>query len=261
MPELAELQGWMLDSIVGGTAEPEAVRARIEGDERLGSEGRFAIYSGGYRHRLIETLRDDFPALRRLVGETVFELFARGYIAAHPPSHFSLYDYGAGFADHLGATRPVDGGPLSFLPAAVARLERARSEVQRAEGIERRPWLLAEAALRPGLRLRLPDSVRLLRLDFDLLPLIATVESGGEAVVPEPGESLIAVARSGYRVRQHPLEPWRHGWLEALGTEGADAYSAAAEAAARSGREPGALIADLILWLPAAAAAGLLTPA
>ena len=264
MPEvLAELQQWMLDAIVAGAAEPEAVRARIDGNGRLGPEGRFAIYSGGYRSRLLESLQNEFPALRLLVGDTVFELFARGYIAAHPPRHFSLYDYGARFADHLEATRPADGGPLAGLPAAVARLERARAEVQRAEGTERsdRAWLPAEAALLPGLRLGLPDSVRLLRLDFDLLPLIEASEGGGEAVVPEPGETLIAVVRSGYRVRQLRLEPWRHAWLEALGSGGADAYSAAAAAATRSGRDGGALLADLALWLPVAASLGRVTRA
>lgn len=264
MPELlADLQGWMLGSIVAGAAEPEAVRARIDGNERLGPEGRFAIYAGGYRSRLLETLQDEFPALRLLVGDTVFELFARSYIAANPPRHFSLYDYGARFADHLEATRPADSGPLAGLPAAVARLERARAEVQRAEGTERhdRSWLPAEAALLPGLKLRLPDSVRLLRLDFDLLPLIEASESGGEAVVPEPGESLIAVVRGGYRVRQLGLEPWRHAWLKALGSEGADVYGAAAAAAGRSGRDGGALLADLALWLPVAASLGLVSPA
>ena len=262
MPEaLAELQGWMLGGILAGAAD--GVRARIAGDDRLGPEGRFAIYAGGYRSRLAETLRDDYPALRLLVGETVFELFAKSYIEAHPPRHFSLYDYGAGLADHLEATRPGDGGPLAALPAAVARLERARSEVQRAEGVERdrRPPLTADAAMRPGLRLRLPDSVRLLRLEFDLLPLIEAAERGGGAVVPEANESLIAVARSNYRVRQHRLEPWRHAWLAAVGSEGAEVYGAAGAAARLSGRDGGAVLADLVLWLPAAAAAGLVVAA
>ena len=264
MPEaLADLQAWMLGAIVAGSAEPDSVRARIAGNDRLGPEGRFAIYAGGYRSRLLESLQNEFPALRLLVGDTVFELFARGYIAARPPSHFSLYDYGAAFAAHLDSTRPAHGGPLAGLPAAIARLERARAEVQRAEGVERhgRSWLPAEAALLPGLKLRLPDSVRLLRLDFDLLPLIEASETGGQAVVPEPGETLLAVVRSGYRVRQLRLEPWRHAWLEALGTEGADLYGAAAAAAASSGRDGGALLADLALWLPVAASLGLVTRA
>jgi hypothetical protein len=262
MPEaLAELQTWMLDGIVAGAAD--GVPARIAGNERLGAEGRFAIYAGGYRSRLLEALRDDHPALRLLVGETVFDLFAQGYIAAHPPRHFSLYDYGAGFADHLAATCPADGGRLAALPAAVARLERARSEVQRAAGTEGhgRSLAMADSAMLPGLRLKLPDSVRLLRLDFDLVPLIEASEQGGEPVVPAPGESLVAVARSNYRVRQHRLEPWRHAWLEALGAEGGEVHRAAAAAARKSGREGGALLADVILWLPAAASLGLVIPA
>lgn len=264
MPEaLAELQRWMLGAIVAGGAQPESVRCLIAGNNRLGPEGRLAIYAGGYRSRLLESLQNEYPALRLLVGETVFELFARGYIAAYPPSHFSLYDYGARFAGHLEATRPADGGPLAGLPAAVATLERARADVQRAEGVERddRSWQPSEAALLPGLRLRLPDSVRLLRLDFDLLPLIEASETGGAAVVPEPGECLIAVARSRYRVRQLRLEVWRHAWLEALGPDGADVYGAAAVAAARSGRDCGALLADLALWLPVAGSLGLVARA
>jgi hypothetical protein len=259
---LADLQGWMLDSILAGAAPREAVRARVAGDARLGAEARFSIYAGGYRTRLNETLRDEYPALRLLVGDTVFDLFAASYVAARPPRHFSLYDYGAGFADHLEATRPkAGGGPLTALPAAVARLERARAEVQRAEGLERTPGapLLADAALLPGLRLRLPDSVRLLRIGFDLVPLIEAADGGGEAVVPEQGESLVAVARSHWRVQVHRLEPWHHAWLERLGAEGAGVQEAAAAAARISGRDGGALLADLIFWLPAAAALGLVT--
>jgi hypothetical protein len=264
MPEaLAELQRWMLGGLVAAPPAAEEVRARIAGGGRLEPEARLAIYRGGYRSRLLDTLREDYPALRLLVGETVFDLFAQGYVAAHRPRHFSLYEYGAGFAGHLEATRPEGGGPLAALPAALARLERARAEAQRAEGVERLPASPAPAgaAFVPGLRMRLPGSVRLLRLEFDLLPLIEACESGGGAVVPEAGQCLIAVARNGYRVRQHRLEPWQYCWLEALGAEGAEAYAAAARAARLSGRDCGALLADLILWLPAAEALGLAAPA
>jgi len=262
--DLADLQSWMLDAIVAGAAARDAVHARIAGDARLGPERRFAIYAGGYRSRLAETLRDEYPALRLLVGDTVFGLFAESYIAARAPRHFSLYDYGAGFADHLEATRPREGGgPLATLPAAVARLERARAEVERAEGVERNGAspLMADAALLPGLTLKLPDSVRLLQSDFDLVPLIEASDRGGKAVVPEPGRSPIAVSRILYRVRLQKLEPWHHAWLAALGSHGGEVHEAAAAAARISGRDCGDVLADLVLWLPAAASAGLVTAA
>jgi hypothetical protein len=149
------------------------------------------------------------------------------------------------------------------LPAAVARLERARAEVSRAEGIERERQapLPADAAMRPGLRLKLPDSVRLLTLGFDLAPLIEASERGGAAVVPEARETRVAVARSGWRMRLHALEPWLYAWLEAIGPGGADVHAAAAVAARASGRPGGALIADLFLWIPGGSAAGLVVVA
>jgi hypothetical protein len=145
----------------------------------------------------------------------------------------------------------------------VARLERARAEVSRAEGIERdrRPPLPADAAMAPRLRLKLPDSVRLLTLGFDIAPLIEASERGEKAVVPEARETRIAVARSGWRVRLHALEPWLHAWLEAIGPGGGDVQEAAAAAARASGRPGGALIADLFLWIPGGSAAGLVVAA
>lgn len=264
MPEsLAAVQRWMLEAIASGTAPAEAVSARIAGDARLSADGRLAVYAGGYRARLLDSLREEYPALRLLVGDTVFDLFAAGYIAARPPRHFSLYQLGTGFPDYLESTRPEDGGALSALPAAVARLERARAEVGRAEGVERlpEPPLTVAAAMLPGLRLRLPDSVRLLAPGFDLVPLIEASESGGAAIVPEAEECYLAVARSRWRVRLHRLERWQYEWLKALGPDGRDLQEAARAAARASERDGGALLADLALWLPAAAAAGLVTGA
>ena len=194
-PGLAELQLWTHQAILRGGARSDRAEALIRGSGALRPDERLAIYADGYRTRLLESLGGEYPALKSLVGETVFALFATGYIAARPPGHFSLYELGAGFADHLEATRPP--GEENALPAQLARLERARAEVQRAEGVERlgeRAAAVAGAALTPGLRLRLPDSVRLLRLGFDFIPLIAATDAGEPAVVPEARASRVAVA-------------------------------------------------------------------
>lgn len=260
-PDLPTLQRWMQGAILGRQAPPD-LDAVVVGDARLTATQRLTLYARGYRARLVECLAAEFPCLRALGGEQVFELFVTGYIAERPSTDPSLYDLGADFAAFLERTRPFgDQRPeaLSALPADLARLDRARAEVQRAVGVERLagPPLSADLLLRPGARLRLPPSVRLLSLGFDPGPLLAAVEQGGPLDPPPFQPTLVAVARSHYRVAVHVLPDWRHAWLEALGEEGADVHAAAARAAQASGRQTGAVIADLALWLPLAAALGL----
>ncbi len=259
-PALPALQRWLQDSILAGGAGEGADR-HVAGDDRLSAAARVGIYADAYRARLLDTLRDEYPALRLLVGDSVFDLFAQGYLAAHPPAGFSLYALGSGFAGHLAETRPADGDDRLLLPASLARLERARAEVQRAAGIERGPpaTIAADTALLPGTRLRLPDSVRLLRLGWDFRALIEAADKGFETIVPERRPTPTTVARSRYRVAVHALEPARYAFLEALGADGDEVQAAAAQAARNVGRPTGALIAELALWLPAAAAAGLVS--
>jgi hypothetical protein len=255
---LPSLQRWLQDCILAGGAGAEA---HVAGDGRLSASDRVGIYAQAYRARLLETLRDEYPALRLLVGDTVFELFAQGFLAASPPRHFSLYELGAGFADYLAAARPPGDDAMLALPEHLARLERARAEVHRARGLEGGPAapIAADSALLPGTKLRLPASVRLLRLGWDFRALIEAADDEGAAVVPERRETPTAVARSHYRVAVHALEPARYAFLEALGSDGADVHAAAAQAARTVGRPAGALLADLALWLPGAAARGLVS--
>ena len=262
-PHLTGLQHWMQGALLGRAAPP-SLDAVIVGDGRLTAAQRLTLYARGYRARLMECLAAEFPCLRALAGEQVFELFAAGYIAARPSTDPSLYGLGAGFADYLEATRPAgDDGPaaLSALPADLARLDRARAQVQRAVGVERLagPAPSADLLLTPGARLRRPDSVRLLTLGFDPEPLLAAVDRGGPIDPPPSCPTPVAVARSRWRVDVHALPAWRHAWLEALGEDGADVHAAAARAAQVSGRETGAVIVDLALWLPVAAGQGLVT--
>src|SRR3954468_429825 len=108
MEALADLQAWMQSVILAGGAE--GARARVRDGNRLTAEARVGIYAGGYRLRLIECLRAEYPLLRRLAGPPAFDLFAQGYIAARPSRSYTLYDFGAGFADYLEASRPAGGG-------------------------------------------------------------------------------------------------------------------------------------------------------
>lgn len=272
MTSLAALQAWMQDRVIAGawaqpTDDPDC-HAHVVGSAVLPAEARLAIYARSYVARLAECLRTEFPLLRALIGDQVFNLFVGGYLSAHPPASPSLYALGAGFPDYLEATRPQPHsgpGTPEALPASLARLERAIAESERAAGLE-------EAA-RPGLpldpfallhdqaaRLAVPPSLRLLRLDFDFSATLAGAPEGGRPALPAPCDSPVAVARSFYRVRVHALAPWQFAWLSALAANGGAVHAATATAAQAAG-DHGAQLANLLVWLPVAAACGFVGPA
>jgi hypothetical protein len=275
-PDLATLQHWMQSRIVTDALPRETaslaaainVREAIRSSADLPAKARLRIYARGYVLRLIECLRADFPVLHAMVGTQVFDLFATAYLTQHQSRSPSLFELGAGFADFLEATRPEEGagrGSLQAIPASLARLERAMSEVSRAVGPEthRGYELMAPAILllAPGTRLRLPASVRLLRLDFDFAAALAATDRGERPAQPPAQEVSVAVARSHYRVQVHTLEPARFAWLEALGHGGADVLEAVAQAREIAGDAADGLGADLLTWLPIAVQAGLVTQA
>lgn len=253
MAGLAELQDWMLASILDARAA--GARDHVRGDNRLTAENRIAIYAQGYRQRLLECLRGEFPLLAALAGPSAFDLFAQGYIAAHPSRSYTLYEFGAGFADYLDGARPAgDGSAPEAIPAALARVERARSEIYRARGIENESLPPGDSHADPliaamfGLDRRRywrPDSVRLLSLPFDFTETLAQAE---DPPLPAFQPWQVAAARTHYRVDFLTLEGWQYDWLSSLPAE-------AAEAALLPHGD-----ARLASWIPVAIARGLVVP-
>lgn len=281
-PDLAALQHWMQEVVAGESwtlddALSGAARfgidcdAAVVGTQRLSARARLSIYVDSYRMRLIECLRAEFPVLRRFVGDQVFDLFAGAYLGAKPPSSYTLFDLGAGFAGFLDGARPQpnDGrGTLEALPASLARLERAFAEAERAPGVEaarESPFPAPfDLVLLPALRVRAPHSLRLLQLDFDFSNLIAQVAADQPFGTPAAGDTLVAVARSHYRVRLHRLERWSFSFLSLLGDEGDQGGSVRElipRVAGELGQAQDEIGARLFAWLPFALDAGLLAVA
>ena len=274
--DLGVLQRWMLSAVTtpGGVAEGSRIgRERhgldvgdaVRGSNRLSAADRLDIYARGYLMRLLECLRAEFPILRALVGDQVFDMFATSYVWGRPPRSCSLYDLGAGFAGFLEETRPPSGpgsGSIEALPASLAALERARAEVYRARGLEKQPGHHAAEAFTlmiSGASMRLPDSVRLLRLEFDFADAIAAASRGDRPDIPRAATTLYAIARSRYRVRTHVLQPWQFELLRACASPGVPLQAASEQAAHATGHKPGQVWADVLVWLPAALEAGMMT--
>jgi hypothetical protein len=220
MADLADLQSWFKDVLLtGATANLAPVRA----SNRLPAAVRMGVYVNGYRARLVECLVKEFPMLRKLVGKDVFALFARDYVELSPSRSYTLFDFGAGFAGFLDRKRPAELGDLGGIPAALARIERAKAEVYRARGHSSDPTPVEGPfvlTLMPAPAvLRRPDTVQLLLLAYDFGDLLAAFAQGSDLPLPHVTPSFLAVARAGYRVDCHALEQWQYDWLMALAGE------------------------------------------
>jgi hypothetical protein len=231
----------------------------------LPARERVSIYTNGYVARLLDCMRADFPVLRRFVGESVFDAFARAYIVTEPPHSPSLFDLGAGFAKFLEETKPKDtqaeAGIVALLdlPSEIARLERARTEVLRARGTEND----SPATLSPfeifseELKVEATPCLRLLELKFSLVGFFQDTDQTPPQ--PEPRDSFIAIGRSDYRVHVKEIELWQFAFLKACASP-VSVYLAGRSAAEQSGTEVSFVLGQLVVWLPVAIQFGFLRP-
>ncbi|HSO43013.1 MAG TPA: DNA-binding domain-containing protein [Rhodospirillales bacterium] len=160
-------------------------------------ERGFKVYANNATHVLISALGDTFPAVRRILGETVFTSIAIAYVRAQPPARDGLLIwYGGPFPRFLDSLK-MPGAPDI---ADLARLEFAWLEAYHAA--EAAPLPVSDfAALTPGqlvaARLVLHPSVRLLRSSCAVDTLWNVVRNGSpNGAGPERGgERCLVVAR------------------------------------------------------------------
>ena len=72
MAELEQLQGWLQRAVLSGGAAAEHAGAVVAPSPTMAPAERVAVYARGYRARLNEMLRGEYPALRRFMGDAVF---------------------------------------------------------------------------------------------------------------------------------------------------------------------------------------------
>lgn len=118
MSVLGRLQRRVQDGVLRGDAGD--VCAEVIATPAAGSARRLGVYVHGYRARLAEVLGNDFPGLRALAGDAVFERLCAGYIEATSSTHYNVHWYGGALADFLRGAAAWSAQPHL---AAMAQLE------------------------------------------------------------------------------------------------------------------------------------------
>lgn len=103
---LAELQHAFQARVLLGDRVIEAI---VPGNERFDTATRLGIYEHAFIARLTEALAVTYPALKSALGESAFADLIQAYVAASPPSHFSIRYYGHNLFEfvlaHLSGTK------------------------------------------------------------------------------------------------------------------------------------------------------------
>jgi hypothetical protein len=169
----------------------------------LSSLERLEIYHRQYWHRLLDSLAEDFPGLRAIVGERAFTRLATAYLSDCPSRSFTLRDLGSDLYKWLRAN-PARAGRRAALALDMVRFEWARIEAFDGPALrELGPEHLAE--LDPNLRLRLQPYVRPLELRYPVDEFSASLESA----LPRAGKAplFLAVYRDADEVCSRRVEP------------------------------------------------------
>ena len=248
-------------------ASVEEVETVIERSRALSSVERLEVYANAYYARLMECLREYFPALVCALGEDVFDEFAFTYLQQYPSRSYTLGDLADNFPRFLEETRPEATDSATEAPANwpefvidLARLEWTIDSVFDGPGVENAAPLTAEQLNGispddwPGARLVPVVCLRLLAFEFPVNDYYTLFRQGKEPALPEPQQTYLALSRRNYVVQRYPLSAPQYELLATL--EQGQTVGEAIAAAAEMTDDFDALAASLRNWFHHWTAAG-----
>jgi hypothetical protein len=194
----------------------DGLDAVVLGDERLSAKARVEIYANMYFYRILDALKEDFPATLAVLGNDNFHNLVTGYLLEHPPTEASLYYCGRHLSEFLREHPLRDGAPFI---ADLARLERASVEVFHspdADALERDALRAIAPADWPALKFGIHPSAQMLVLEWRVSELLSAVEEQRTWKAAEQGAVKVLVWRRGARVFHRDLDKAEADALEAV---------------------------------------------
>jgi len=201
--------GLMRPLAAGDHIDPATPVDYIKPNDRLTSLERLEIYSRSYWYRLLDSLYEDFPGLRAVLGQRAFTRLSKAYLADLPSASWTLRNLGSRLAEWL-RRNPAFAGDRLALALDMIALEWAHTEAF--DGKEETvlgPEDLLE--LGPRLRIGLQPYIRLIELRYPVDDLRVKVNAASE----EHGTASNAVLKrkAGGLVRRIHRMPPEHIFL------------------------------------------------
>lgn len=229
-PTLAETQAylWRLitapEGVAAGLAAMDDAEPRLAsllgeivvGDERLPAAQRLDVYANMYFYRLLDSIREDYPAVLAVIGEEEFHNLITDYLLAHPSTHWSLRYAGQHLprflqGHRLGRERrwlaplaELEWSILDAFDAADSRLIDAAD----LEALSPEDWAEIRFVATP--------SVRLLELGWQVDDVWDRAQRGEPPGEAGAAASALLVWRQNLRVYHRPLEELERDCLRLL---------------------------------------------
>ncbi len=208
--KLAELQRKFAEDLMRPLGRNDEISSKVKAgyikpNSRLTSIERLEIYSRSYWYRLIDSMYEDFPGLRAIVGARAFDKIVRAYLADCPSRSFTLRDLGSRLYDWLKKHKSFAGNKADVALDMVA-LEWAHIEAW--DGPEKTvlgPEDLLE--LGPGLRIGLQPHIGLLDLRYPVDDL--RIEAASNQEEHEAASNVALKPRARRKLAAARLKPRR----------------------------------------------------
>ncbi len=217
---------------------------------------RISIYADMYYSRLIEIVQNEFPTVRHILGQELFEKITTDYLIRHPSTHPNLNRLGSQFPRYL--SEEVQDIPHRGFVIAVATVERAMEDVFDERRVERLPLeKLKEIPIENWgrMQLELTPALRLLKLDYPVNDFITAVRKNHHLDVPSSDLTCVAVYRVDYRAWRVDLSLAQYTLLSSL-KDGLTLGEALEACAAIPNLETDDLAGALVKWFERWAAEG-----
>jgi len=178
----------------------------VRGDSRLGAVERLEIYATAYFYRLLDCLKEDFPATLAVLGAENFQRLVADYLAEIPPTEPSIFYAGRYLADFVGRHHLGREWPFA---EDLARLERTTIEVFHgpdAVSLDASTMQSIAPEQWPTFTLRAHPAVKFLNVNWKVTDLLRSVNEGRALRAPAQERTRVIVFRQDTVVYFRELE-------------------------------------------------------